>query len=180
MSPPARRTILRSSPAARRELGELLQAIATAELLRPSRRLWVASPVLADSPVLDNRAGGFTSLEPAWGERTIGLVDLLVRNLALGAEVAVVVGDGDEGQRFLARLRDAAEAAGVGARLSTRTVPAVTEAGIAGDEFHLAGRLAWSPSAVAIAEEGISFEAGEEAGQRAADRFRQVYGGGAP
>src|SRR5437660_491669 len=104
MTAPTRRTLLRNSPAARRELADLLQAIIGAELLRPSRRLWVASAVLADAPVLDNRAGGFTALEPAWGERPIGLIDVLVRNLILGGQVVAVVGSGEEEKRFLRRL----------------------------------------------------------------------------
>jgi hypothetical protein len=179
MTAPTRRTLLRNAPAARREVADLLQVIVVAELLRPSPRLWVASPGLADAPVLDNRAGGFTSLEPAWGERAVGLIDVLLRNLTLGGHVAVVVGRGPEGEGFLRRLRDRADAAGVAARLETHAAPTLPVQGIAGEGFSLSGALAWTASSVTIAEEGITFEAGREAGARADALFRQAYGGGA-
>lgn len=178
MTTPTRRTLLRTSPGARRELAELLQAVTVAEVLRPSPRLWVVSAVLDDAPVLDNRAGGFTAIEPAWGERSIGLIDVLVRNLTLGGQVAVVGGGGPDGERFLRRLRDAADAAGVASRLETRVAPSLPVQGIVGEGFHLSGALAWAAAGVTIAEEGISFEAGTETGARADVLFRQAYGGG--
>jgi hypothetical protein len=178
MTTPTRRTLLRNSPGARRDLADLLQAVMTAELLRPSSRLWVASTVLADAPVLDNRAGGFTALEPSWSERSVGLIDVLLRNLTLGGQVAVVVGKGPDGEQFLRRLRDAAEATGVAARLETHSAPSVPVQGIAGEGFHLSGALAWTVTGVTIAEEGITFEAGMDAGARADTLFQQAYGGG--
>src|SRR4051794_30703728 len=98
MSAPSRRTLLRNAPGGRRELADLLQAVMVAESLRPSNRLWVASAALADAPVLDNRAGGFSALEPTWSERPIGLIDVLIRNLTLGGRVSVVVGKGPDGE----------------------------------------------------------------------------------
>ncbi len=178
MSTQNRRTLLRNTPGASRELADLLQAVMVAEVLRPSPRLSVASATLADAPLLDNRAGGFTALEPTWSERPIGLLDVLIRNLTLGGHVSVVVGKGPDGEQFLRRLRDRAEAAGVSAGLETRAAPAVPVQGIAGQGFYLSGSLAWTAAAVTIAEEGITFEAGVEAGTRAEGLFRQAYGGG--
>jgi hypothetical protein len=178
MSTQNRRTLLRNTPGAVRELADLLQAVMVAELLHPSPELWVASATLADAPLLDNRAGGFTALEPTWSERPIGLIDVLIRNLTLGGQVLVVVGKGPDGEQFLRRLRDRAEAAGVSAGLETRAAPAVPVQGIAGQGFFLSGALVWTAAAVTIAEEGITFEAGVEAGTRAEAIFRQAYGGG--
>ena len=179
MSAPSRRTLLRNSPGGRRELADLLQAVMVAEVLRPSSQLCVASAVLADSPVLDNRAGGFTSLEQTWSERPVGLIDVLIRNLTLGGRVAVVVGSGPNGEQFLRRLRDRAEAAGVALGLETHAALSVPVQGIAGEGYHFSGALAWTATAVTIAEEGITFEVGTYAGARADTLFRQAYGGGA-
>ena len=179
MTPPTRRALLRNSPAARREVADLLQAIMVAEVLRPSAQLWVVAPILADAPVLDNRAGGFTALEPSWGERAIGLIDVLSRNLTLGGHVTVVVGSGPDGDRFLRWLRERAEAVGVATRLEARAATSLPVQGIAGEGFSLSGALAWTATAVSIAEEGITFEAGADAGARAHALFHQAYGGGA-
>src|SRR5947209_19106161 len=178
MTPPASRSLMRNSPTARREAAELLQAIMVAEVLRPSAQLWVVAQILSDAPVLDNRAGGFTALEPSWGERAIGLLDVLLRNLTLGGHVTVVVGSGPDGDRFLRWLRERAEAVGVATRLETRAATALPVQGIAGEGFSLSGALAWTAAAVSIAEEGITFEVGPDAGARADALFRQAYGGG--
>jgi hypothetical protein len=165
-----RRTLLRNAPGGGRELTELLQLIAVAELLRPSRRLWLAAPVLADAPVLDNRAGGFTALEPSWGEHPIGLLELLARNLAFGGEVIAVTADAAD--PFLGSLR----AAGGLGRLTLRSHPSLAVQGIAGDDYFLAGALSWTPAGAAVAEEGVMFEGGPGVGEAAAARFTQAYG----
>src|SRR6185312_16481698 len=82
----------------------------------------------------------------------------------LGGQVSVVVGKGPDGEQFLRCLRDRVEAAGVSAGLEMRAAPAVPVQGIAGQGFSLSGALAWTAAAVTIAEEGITFEAGLEAG----------------
>lgn len=79
----------------------------------------------------------------------------------LGGRVSVVVGKGTDGEQFLRRLRDRAEAAGVAVGLETHAAPSIPVQGIAGEGFSLSGALAWTANAVTIAEEGVTFEAGQ-------------------
>lgn len=61
------RTIRRTAVTSRRDLAQVLTGICVAELLVPSRALWIAAPSLCDTVLLDNRAGAFHTLEPRWG-----------------------------------------------------------------------------------------------------------------
>jgi len=163
-----RRILMRSDPNYRRELAEVLQIVATAELLRPSRRLWLAATDVANAPILDNQAGGFNSVEPSWGERFIGVFELLDRNMALGGEVVVVTS-----AESAARLRLSIAA---NQRLTVRTPANLSVYGVAGDGFFLGGKLAWSAAGVSVVEEGVFLETGEAAAARAAALFAQAYG----
>lgn len=163
-----RRPLMRGDPNHQREFAELVQIVAAAELLRPSRRLWLAASELANSPILDNRAGAFSSLEPTWSERWIGAFELFARNLALGGEIVVVTSP--ESTRRLEMSFPA------NPRLFVRTLPLGAATGIAGDGYWLTGKLAWLPAGVAVVEEGVFFENGATAGERAATVFAQSYG----
>ena len=63
------RRIFRSSYTSNAEIRELLELLFTAELLLPSRCLWIISPWLSDLDLLDNRSDAFSSLDPQWGPR---------------------------------------------------------------------------------------------------------------
>ena len=89
MTAPPLRHIRRSSPTCRRDLGRVVEALCVAELLHPGRCVWLAARVLADAPVLDNRAGQVGPLEPRWGNRLVGLSDWLLRVLGSGTSVVL-------------------------------------------------------------------------------------------
>lgn len=59
-----RRTIFKSAHAATREAELLLQNLLVAEVLYPSSELWLISPWVTDVEIVDNRTGGFASIEP--------------------------------------------------------------------------------------------------------------------
>ena len=71
MKPPPARTI--HSRAGFSQIPVLLQALFSAELLVPSRRLWLVSPWISDIPILDNTAAGFSMLGPLWGRSWVRL-----------------------------------------------------------------------------------------------------------
>ena len=80
------RRIFRSSSTSNAEIRELLESLFAAELLAPSRCLWLVSPWLSDLHLLDNRAGAFSALDPQWGSRQLRLADLLGRNADGGSD----------------------------------------------------------------------------------------------
>ena len=79
------RRIFRSSATSNAEVRELLESLLTAELLLPSRCLWLVSPWLTDLELLDNRSEAFASLDPQWGARRIRLAEILGRLLEFGS-----------------------------------------------------------------------------------------------
>jgi hypothetical protein len=159
MSPTTRRALKPGGPAAQRELAALLDAIWVSEVIRPSKFLIVAAPDLGDGSAVDNRAGGFSDLEPNWGERVVRLSDVLLRVLAHGGEAWVLtrcqVGSSN---LFLARLRERAVESGMANHLRTAEVEALPAAGVYGDGFTLAGPIAFSERGPDFAGEGVVFD----------------------
>lgn len=162
----SRRTLHPGGPAARHELAVLLTSVWAGEAIRPSRFLLIAAPQLADGPALDNRAGGFSTLESEWGERVVRLSDMLLRALSQGSEVWVATrGRSDAPNLFLARVRDLAVEGGLGGRLRTAEPPVLPAAGLYGDGFALTGAVAFGDTGPDFAGEGIVFEL-DQTGER--------------
>src|SRR5437660_679004 len=69
----ATRVIHKASWRSRDEARELLGLLLAAEVVSPSRELWVVSPWISNVAVLDNRAADFSGLEPAWPRTWIRL-----------------------------------------------------------------------------------------------------------
>ncbi len=158
-SPALRRTVNPGGPAARHSLAALLTAVWAGELIRPSKFLILAATELHDGPALDNRAGGFSGLEPAWGERVIRVSDVLLRVLKHGGEVwALTRRRADGPNLFLARLRARAAENGLSLRLRTAEPEALPAAGLYGDGFTLTGVFALAETGPDFAGEGIVFE----------------------
>lgn len=174
----ARRTIHRAGPVARRELLDLMTVLWAAEVIRPSRVLFLAAPVVADTLLLDNRAGSFSGLEPAWGERTIGLAELIVRNLIFGGQVRVITRKtmGSGSNPFLVRIRELAAELNLAGRLGTSEIDSPTPLGVVGDDFALIGGLSFAESAIDFAEEAVALNVGSDADAWSA-KFRASYGG---
>src|SRR3981081_2843853 len=83
------RQFLQSSTDSRNSVRELLQIIFSAELLSPSRCLWLVSPWLRDVPVLDNTTGSFMSLCPEFPRAEVRLSRVLRELLARGSQVVI-------------------------------------------------------------------------------------------
>ena len=69
---------------------ELLQSIFAAELLDPSRPLWIVSPWIRDLELMNNEGGRFSGLNPDWPNAPIRLVEVLATLVARGGEVTIV------------------------------------------------------------------------------------------
>jgi hypothetical protein len=175
-SPHTRRTLKPGGPAAKHELAALLDAIWVGEVVRPSRFLVLAAPDLGDGPALDNRAGGFSGLEPNWGERVVRLSDVLLRVLAHGGEVWVLTRRRPECPNLLlARLRERAAESSSDGRLRTAEVEAMAAAGVYGDGFALAGPIAFGETGPDFVGEGIVFDLNPASDRR--ENLRAVFGG---
>lgn len=71
-------------------LEDLLQTLLVAELLSPSRRIWLVSPWVSDIAVLDNTTGSLTAVAPSAPSRRLRLSEVLSRLAESGSEVTVI------------------------------------------------------------------------------------------
>ena len=173
------RQIIRSSSTSNAEIRELLQGIFAAELLCPSRCLWVVSPWLSDLELLDNRSGAFASLDPQWGSRQIRLAEMLGRLLELGTQVIIATRPDAHNESFLRKLDDFARAAGNDSRLTIHRLPALHTKGILGDDFYISGSMNITFNGVEVLEEGLLFTTEAESVANARIAFMDGYGGNA-
>lgn len=87
-------------------LNDLLQTLLIAELLSPSRRVWLVSPWISDIPVVDNAAGSLPAAVPGAPARELRLSEVLSRLVEQGSEVNIVVKEGERhNAHFLTALR---------------------------------------------------------------------------
>ena len=101
------RLIVKSARSNRDEVRELLESLLAAELLHPGEEIWLVSPWISDIPVLDNRAGSYSGLEPSWPKRHLTLAELLAFALRTQPQcrLHVVTRPGEHTSRFCDRLR---------------------------------------------------------------------------
>ena len=131
-----------------RQVTDLLQTIFAAELVAPSKTLWIVSPWISDIPVLDNRTNMFTTIAGDWQRSEIRLAAVLARLLQQGTTVHIASRPDDHNREFLERL---AILASDGARwLQAHLTSTLHEKGILGDGFYLSGSMN-------ITYNGISF-----------------------
>lgn len=171
------RRIFRSSSTSSAEVRELLESLFVAELLLPSKCLWLVSPWLTDLEVLDNRSGAFASLEPQWGARRIRLAEILGRLLEVGSHIVVATRSGQHNDTFVRKLDDLASASGSAGRLTVHRRDMLHLKGLLGSDFYLSGSMNFTFNGVEILEEGVTFETSHDATESARIPFLDSYGG---
>jgi hypothetical protein len=68
--------------------------------------LWLVSPWLSDFDLLDNRAGDWTAIQPAWGSRQVKFSELLVAVIQSGKKLQLVTNFDAMNKEFFERLAD--------------------------------------------------------------------------
>ena len=134
---------------------QFLQTILIAELLRPSRRLWICSPWISDVELLDNSARQFSSLDPDWPTATVRFSALLATLLERGATVVIVTDGSAHNDEFLERLAALNDA--FPKNLSIIRSPNLRDEGIVGDNFVLDGSMNLANGGVSINDERLIY-----------------------
>jgi hypothetical protein len=139
----------------------MLESVFAVELLRPGRELWLVSPWVSDIPILDNRCGSYSGLEPAWPKRQITLAEVLgyaLRNNP-DLQVKVVTRPDEWNKRFAKRLKHLTELDGTENRLSIDAARAnLHTKGVAGNSFALLGSMNFTHNGIQILEETLQLE----------------------
>ncbi|PTQ03847.1 phospholipase D-like domain-containing protein DpdK [Vibrio sp. ZF 223] len=79
----------------RAHVKDLLTSILVGEALNPGE-IYILSPWISDFPVLDNTAGNFDSINPAWGHRQIHFFELLQNCVEAGATLKLAIRENRE------------------------------------------------------------------------------------
>jgi len=135
-SPPARDLF---GPGQSRAIRDLLQSLFAAELLRPSRRLWLIFGWVSDIEILDNRARQFSPFQPDWPANGIRLSSVLRALVERGSNVILIARDVEHNRSFTAHLISIC--AGFENRMVVALKPEVHEKGVLGDDFLLSGSM---------------------------------------
>jgi hypothetical protein len=172
------RVIHKSASQARNEVRDLLEAIFIAELISPSRCLWVVSPWVSDIIVVDNSGAGYDGLDPTLGSRPLRLSEALARLVGLGSTVCVACRPIETNDRFLDALRAAFDRVNApeDALIVTETEN-LHEKGLLGDDYYLSGSMNLTYSGVELLDEVVRLELDGASVAAARVTFHARYGG---
>lgn len=112
------RRIFKSAVTSQNLIRELLQLMLLGELVAPGGdRAWLVSPWISNFILLDNRAGGFGSVNPEWGSRQVRLVEVVTSLMSRGTPLGIATSLDEHNEDFITMLEEAADEAGVADRL---------------------------------------------------------------
>jgi phosphatidylserine/phosphatidylglycerophosphate/cardiolipin synthase-like enzyme len=171
MIPP--RQFLQTASDSRNSVRELLQTIFAAELLRPSRCLWIISPWLRDVPVLDNTTGSFLSLCPDFPIAEVRLSLVLDELITRGTQIVIATRP-DMGNR---QVFDGLRTTGFENGLVFHERVELHAKGVVGDSCALIGSMNFTYNGLERLTEMLSYQTDRAAVEQVRLSFRNEYGG---
>ena len=150
------RVIRKSQQASVTEAADLLAGLFGAELVSPSKCLWLVSPWVSDVELLDNSAGNYAALT-RFGKRRIRLAECLIALASRGAHIVVATTTDDHNTKFLDRLRALAEESRLDDRVSISIDVSdnLHTKALTGDDYALAGSMNITFNGIQVREELI-------------------------
>ena len=171
------RAIHRSEWRCQNEVREVLQAVFLAECLRPSRCLWLVSPWVSDIPLLDNRTGAFTALEPSWARSEIRLAEVLGNLLRQGGFVVLATRPDSHNEDLIRKLHAKAREAQATDRLVVHRARNLHEKGLLGDGHYVSGSMNFTWNGIELLEEFVRYDTNEQAIAEKKLEYRKRWGG---
>lgn len=126
-------------PAQARSVRDLLQTLFAAELISPSRKLWLFFAWISDVDVLDNAGRRFAAIEPDWPAAPIKLSQVLGALLARGTHIRLVIREHGHNGYFVTRLQGLKER--FGDQLRWVVEKDFHAKGLLGDDYFLSGSM---------------------------------------
>jgi hypothetical protein len=147
--------------------------IFAAELLAPSRSLWLVSPWIRDIPILDNTTGSFLALCPDFPLTEVRLSLVLRQLLARGSQLVIAARPDPRNTQVYDSLR------GIGSddSLIFHARSELHAKGIVGDAFSLIGSMNLTYNGLDRLTEMLIFETDRSAVDQLRLSFRREYGG---
>jgi hypothetical protein len=170
------RLLHKTSGRSRNEAREVLEFFFLAELLSPSRCLWIVSPWLRDVTLFDNRAGAFATLFPDLPRRELRLTDALRELMARGTRVLLVTrpppDDGNVGRI----MEESAIASGRSSQLMVHNRPESHTKGIVGDQAAIVGSMNFTHNGLDVQIEYVQLTTDGEPLSKLQLEFASTYG----
>lgn len=138
-----------------RQIADLLTVLFAAELLAPSRRMWLVSPWISNLVVLDNRADQFVSLQPAWSRTNVSLATILAQLASAGTHIRVVTRSDPHNRAFRVELGRLTSSSG--ASVPVRLQDTLHAKGLVTDRFALWGSMNFTNNGIDVNDEFIQF-----------------------
>lgn len=143
-----------------RQVPDLLQAIFVAELMTPSRCLWLVSPWISDIPVIDNSANTFLCLEPSWSRTRVHLSQVLATLAEQGTTIHIATRPDTHNHSFMEGLNARIDRLDVAVRF--HIAEELHTKGILGDGYYLAGSMNFTYNGITVNEEALTYEISPE------------------
>ena len=140
-------------PAQSRAISDVLQTLFAAELLQPSKPLWLCFAWVTDLHLLDNTARQFAILQPDWPATQIRLSSLLGALLTRGGQINVVLREHPHNITFITTLQRLRAEHGKNIRWAVGE--SFHAKGLLGDNFFLNGSMNLTFNGISVNEEHI-------------------------
>jgi hypothetical protein len=158
------------------QAADLLQSLFTIELLSPSVVLWLVSAWVSDVPVLDNTAGEFAGIDPAWAARRVRLSEVLVSLASRHCQVVIATNKDPHNRLFLDRLTALALQAGVPDAVHVNQHADLHVKGLLGDDYHLHGSMNFTHNGIHVLAEELVLELSTDHVQRTRIDYAEWFG----
>jgi hypothetical protein len=171
------RVIRKSQTRSSTEAAALLANLFAAELISPSKNIWLVSPWITDIKVIDNETGAFAALD-RWGPRGIRLAEVLATLAARGSAVIIGTTSDPHNDEFIAHLIGHARELGVESevRISRDSLDLLHVKAITGDDYALVGSMNITWYGVNLREEYLELRTEEDFVAQAKLDARERFG----
>ncbi len=170
------RRIFKTAHTGQKEVQELLQFIFIGELLSPGKKIWIVTPWISNVPILDNRTGLFTSLDPSWGRKEIRLIEILIRLMNLKVEVIIVTRPDEHCKRFFSQMDDPIENYGLQNQIQKIYRENLHTKGIMTSENLITGSMNLTYNGLFLLDENIIFDVDSKIVAQTRMNFEKYFG----
>lgn len=153
-------------------IDNVLTTVLVAELVSPSRLLWLVSPWISDVNAIDNTTGGYDSVFVEASNRMYQLSEVLALLTHSGAALNVVSRSDAHNDTFLERLRRLAKAE----NLSVVQDDDVHEKTFCGDDWLLTGSMNLTVRGMQINDEAVTYKISTQAAATTRLDLRRRFG----
>ena len=152
------RRIFKGPSTTQTAIRDLLTIAFANEVLVPGARLVIVAPWISDVAVFDNRASEFSGLNPEWSHKEIGLVEVLLQLARAGTRLDIATRTDEHNQRFIRRMRDQSEEAGVSDSIRLVEIENLHTKGILADTWVILGSMNLTRNGIEINEEFVAYD----------------------